>query len=142
MDGDGREQIEMHQIVRRADAAAFEKHCCSFGSGKAVPLKLYRGALFSWMFEGLISPTPRGYSVENYLALEAMCFSYSPTCHHDNLTLAEHGVLLGLELVVFPPNAGIQKDFVNDPVREEIFEHERWLRHVRRVEEYNAPSNA
>lgn len=123
------EQIEMHQIVGRADAAAFEKHCCGFGSGKSVSLALYRGALFSWMFEGLCSPTPRCSSLEKYLALKAMCFSYTPTYHHHELTVTDHDLVLGVELLVFPPNAAIEKDylhvFVNDPMREEIFVRER-----------------
>lgn len=103
-----------------------------------MPLRLYRGALFSWMFETLCSPTPRGNSLEKYLALEKMCFSYSPTFHHDELTMTDQGLILGMDLLVFPPNAAIEKDynFVNDPVREEIFVREMWLRHLHRVEEY------
>lgn len=132
-------QIELHQIVGRDDAAEFERHCCGFGRGRAVSLKLYRGALFSWMFAGLCSPTPRNNSVEKWLALKAMCFSYSPIFHHDDLAITDQGLILGMTLLVFPPNEAIQKDFlfVNDPVREQIFKSEAWLRHKQRVEAYN-----
>lgn len=129
--------IEMRQILGRADAAAFEKHCCEFGQSHSVSLKLYRGALFSWMFTECFP-----MSFDSYVTLKDMCFSYSPTLHHDNLTRTEAHDIIGLKLLVFPPNEVLQSIlrhdydvdiFENDPDREERFRQDSWARYKQKT---------